>query len=131
MNSPAWAWNEDSSNIVKKYYFYCLFEERSYLSQSPARVKNNVLCRTQMQDMRTPGEAGRVLRLPFSRRHLSVILSDTNEKHLYFICELIHACLRPPRTPIPHAGLLSLLRPTKFSFGRRYQFIVGRLGYGM
>ena len=49
MNSPAWAWNEDSSTIVKKYYFYYLFEERSYLSQSPARVKNDVPCRTQMR----------------------------------------------------------------------------------
>ena len=38
-----------NSNIVKKYYFYYLFQERSYLSQSPARVKNNVLCRTQMR----------------------------------------------------------------------------------
>ena len=42
MSSPAWAWNEDSSTIVKKYYFYYLFQKRSYLSQSPARVKNNV-----------------------------------------------------------------------------------------
>ena len=59
--------------------------ERSYLSQSPARVKHNVLCRTQMQDMRKPGEVGRVLRLLFSRRHLLVIISNTNYKYLYFI----------------------------------------------
>ena len=47
--------------------------------------------------------------------------------------ELIHACLRPPRTPIAHAGLLSFLKlaPVQFSFGRRYQLIAGRLGYGM
>ena len=49
MNSPAWAWNEDSSTIVKKYYIYYLFQEGSYLGQSPTWVKNNVLCRTQMQ----------------------------------------------------------------------------------
>ena len=86
MNSPAWGWDEDSSTIVKKYYFYYLFQEGSYLSQSPARVKNNVLCRTQMRVGWRPGETGRVLRLPFSRRHLSsVIISDTNDKHLYFI----------------------------------------------
>ena len=84
-----------NSNIVKKCYFYYLFQERSYLSQSPARVKNNVLCRTQMQDMRTPGEVGQVLRLPFSRRHLSsVIISDTNDKHLYFIWA--HSCMLAP-----------------------------------
>ena len=49
MNSPTWAWKDDSSTVVKKYYFYYLFQERSYLSQSPARVKNNVLCWTQMR----------------------------------------------------------------------------------
>ena len=27
-----WAWNEDSSTIVQKYYFYYVFQERSYLS---------------------------------------------------------------------------------------------------
>ena len=76
-------------------YFYYLFQERNYLSESPARVKNNVLCWTQMQDMRTPGEVGRVLRLPFSRRHLSsVIISDTNDKHLYFIWT--HSCMLAP-----------------------------------
>ena len=91
MNSPAWAWNEDSSTIVKKYYFYYLFQERSYLSQSPAQVKNIVLCRTD----RMPRETGRVLQLPFSRHHLSlVILSDTNDKHLYFIWA--HSCLFVP-----------------------------------
>ena len=42
-------------------------------------------------------------------------------------------CLRPPRTPIAHAGLLSFLKlaSVQFSFGRRYQLIAGRLGYGM
>ena len=35
---------------------------------------------------RTPGEAGRVLWLPFLRRHLSsVFISNTNDKHTYFI----------------------------------------------
>ena len=27
-----WAWNEDSSTVVQKYYFYYVFQERSYLS---------------------------------------------------------------------------------------------------
>ena len=41
---------------------------------------------------------------------------------IYISYELIHACLRPPRTPIPHAVLLSLLKITsvQFSFVRRY-----------
>ena len=30
INSPAWAWNEDSSTILQKYYFYYLFQKRSY-----------------------------------------------------------------------------------------------------
>ena len=39
MNSPAWAWNEDSYTIVQKNYFYYLFQERSYPSQNAARVR--------------------------------------------------------------------------------------------
>ena len=52
---------------------------------------------------------------------------------IYISYELIHACLRPPRTPIPHAVLLSLLKiaSIQFFFGRWYQFIAGRLGDGV
>ena len=32
MNSLAWAWNEESSTIVQKYYICYLFQEKSYLS---------------------------------------------------------------------------------------------------
>ena len=66
-----------NSNIVKKYYFYYLLQERSYLSQSPTLVKHNVLCRMRIGSDAWRG--GSVLRLPHSRRHLSpVIISDTN-----------------------------------------------------
>ena len=82
MNSPAWIWSKDSSAVVKKYYFYHLIQERSYLSQSPARVKNNVLCQTQMQI----GSDAWIGGSGFTRQHLSsVIISDTNDKNLYFI----------------------------------------------
>ena len=42
----------------------------------------------------------------------------------------MHACALPE---LPHAVLLSLLKiaSLQFSFGRQYQFIGGRLGYGM
>ena len=102
MNSPAWAWNEDSSTIVKKYYFYYLFQERSYLSQSPAQVKNNVPCRTQMQ----------IGLDTWIDRSLLV----TQMISIYISYELIHACLHPPRTPIPHAGLLSFLKIASVQF---------------
>ena len=110
MNSPAWASNEDSSTIVHKYYFYYLFQERSYLSQSPAQVthtiwmkqvKNNGLCRTPV---RIGSDAWRTqigfCDCHFQGMHFKMI-------SIYVSYELIHARLRPPRTPIPHAGLLS------------------------
>ena len=62
---------------------------------------------------------GQDLRLPFSRHHMQKksFISDTFTKtclnfksiSIYISYELIHVCLRPPRTPIPHAGLLSFL----------------------
>ena len=39
MNFPAWAWNNDLSTIVQKYYFYYLFPE-SYLSDDLTPLAN-------------------------------------------------------------------------------------------
>ena len=36
---------------------------------------------------------------------------------IYISYELIHACLHPPRTPIPHTGLLLFLRPSNLPRG--------------
>ena len=43
---------------------------------------------------RTPGEAGHVLRLPFIFKASLLIISDTNDKHLYFIWA--HLCVLVP-----------------------------------
>ena len=56
-----------------------------------------------------------------------ILISDTSTKiclhfkmiSIYISYELIHACFCPPRTPIPHAGLLSFLKwcPSTFPWG--------------
>ena len=43
---------------------------------------------------RTPREAGHVLRLPFIFKASLLIISDTNDKHLYFIWA--HSCVLVP-----------------------------------
>ena len=111
------------STIVKKYYIYYLFQEGSYLTQSPAWVKNNVLCWTQIGlDTWRYGSGFTIAILK-----ASIIIS------IHISYELIHACLRPPRPPIAHAGLFSFLKisSVQFSFGHRYEFIAGRTSAGL
>ena len=83
-----------------------LIQERSYLSQSRAQVKNNVLCRAQMQI----GHLER--RVRFYDCHFQGVtyqqsLLVTQMISIYISYERIHVCFRHPRTPIAHAGLLS------------------------
>ena len=63
--------------------------------------------------------AGQILRLPLSRRHLQRNKNrDTSTKiclhfkmiSIYILYELVHVCSCPPRTPTPHASLLSFLK---------------------
>ena len=97
------------------------------------RVKNNVMWSTRV---RIGLDAWRA-RVRFCDCHFQGItckkkpkqnsISDTSTKiclhfkmiSIYISYELIHACLRPPRTPIPYAGLLSFLKlaSVQFSFG--------------